>query len=626
MINTAAGAPTDPARQLAAVERWLQALDQHGLVSQALGETLRNTIMQSRAERLDIQDDPLLVTMLCGPTAVGKSSLINTLAGHQIARSGTGATTSAALIYVHDCDDPGRLFEYGEALGQLGRDGASIVRHNRDELLHKILVDTPDIDSVVAQHRELTAALVHCADIVLFVTSPEKYKNLQSARWVAQQREQRAVGFVLNKWDRASIGIQYNQRGDAERDFRAILAAEGFADPIIFKTTTLPASEAGDDENEAPLLGKWLAEALDSDARESIQDKRRRSAWGRLGAAIAPVAAELAIEHPYAGQIAGRLEETKVQAFILSQRDAMTLTSAVRYVRTPLLNRAMREPWQRISGTSTKLTSRFGWILAVPRAVGRLESAEKSPASAGSCGAAPEGFGHSPERLAADTVSELTHRAAVARLPLGNVPASWRETVADFDQQYRLLPGSVEGELLVEANRRSFRRLIGSATLLVLDAALTITLIAAFVRLAWGFITGNLVQGGVLLDGLALVGVFVLLSQLAKGGFFPPLQDRLRQVTGSRARKLVQNTWDKLLDSFTEQQKAAAELKDESARILSGIDQILLPHTPPRHVGKPVVDRLFGKKNSCPADASSSRQEEIEKLDPAKGRRSPIFD
>ena len=53
---------------------------------------------------------------------------------------------------------------------------------------------------------------MHSADVVLFVTTPEKYKTMQAAQWVAQQRRQRAMAFVLNKWDRDGIGLQYDCR------------------------------------------------------------------------------------------------------------------------------------------------------------------------------------------------------------------------------------------------------------------------------------------------------------------------------------------------------------------------------------------------------------------------------
>src|SRR5438874_2303781 len=160
---------TDPAGQLERLERWVVELRARGLSDEASLDRLQATLAQARGERLDAPADPLLVVMLCGPTAVGKSSLINALAGAAISCPGLGAMTSAAVLYVHEQDDPARLFEYGEAVGQLARQSHTVVRHRHDALLHKVLVDTPDIDSVVQQHRALTAALVHAADVVLFV-------------------------------------------------------------------------------------------------------------------------------------------------------------------------------------------------------------------------------------------------------------------------------------------------------------------------------------------------------------------------------------------------------------------------------------------------------------------------
>ena len=129
-----------------------------------------------------------------------------------------------------------RLFEYGEALGQLGRQPHSVVRHERDELLHKVLVDTPDIDSVMLQHRALTGALVFAADLVLFVTTPgEIQDHAVRGNWVSEQRQQRAMAFVLNKWDRQSFGLQYDRRDEVERDFRRELAKSGFDSPLLFK-------------------------------------------------------------------------------------------------------------------------------------------------------------------------------------------------------------------------------------------------------------------------------------------------------------------------------------------------------------------------------------------------------
>src|SRR5215831_17229416 len=231
--------PADPAGLLARLEHWSAELRARGLGDEVGLDRLEATLAQARGERLDAPADPLLVVMLCGPTAVGKSSLLNALAGADISCPGLGAMTSAAVLYVHEQDDSARLFEYGEAVGQWARQPHTVVRHRRDALLHKVLVDTPDIDSGLRQHRELTAALVQAADVVLFVTTPEKYKTMQAAQWVAQQRRQRAMAFVLNKWDRDGIGLQYDCREVVEHDFHRLLAESGFESPVLFKVSSL---------------------------------------------------------------------------------------------------------------------------------------------------------------------------------------------------------------------------------------------------------------------------------------------------------------------------------------------------------------------------------------------------
>ena len=63
------------------------------------------------------------------------------------------------------------------------------------------VVDTPDLDSFVVEHRALTKALLKAAGLVVYVFSPEKY--LEERTWSVLREEQAfsASVAVLNKVD-----------------------------------------------------------------------------------------------------------------------------------------------------------------------------------------------------------------------------------------------------------------------------------------------------------------------------------------------------------------------------------------------------------------------------------------
>ena len=54
---------------------WVVELRVRGLSDEASLDRLQATLAQARGERLDAPTDPLLVVMLCGPTAVGKTAV-----------------------------------------------------------------------------------------------------------------------------------------------------------------------------------------------------------------------------------------------------------------------------------------------------------------------------------------------------------------------------------------------------------------------------------------------------------------------------------------------------------------------------------------------------------------------
>src|SRR5205807_2297319 len=94
--------------------------------------------LRRQAEALEAEK-PLLVVMLMGGTGVGKSSLLNALAGGNIAQASFARpTTRDPVVYYHESLRTDRL---DPTLRQ-----CRLVPHDRPELEQKILAGTPDLD------------------------------------------------------------------------------------------------------------------------------------------------------------------------------------------------------------------------------------------------------------------------------------------------------------------------------------------------------------------------------------------------------------------------------------------------------------------------------------------------
>jgi energy-coupling factor transporter ATP-binding protein EcfA2 len=252
------------------------------------------------------------VVALAGPTGSGKSSLLNALAGAPVARVAvTRPTTSEALALVR-----------GEGAEPLLDWLAVRRRHDLGPGEGLVVLDLPDHDSVVTDHRTEAERLVGLVDLLVWVVDPQKYADAAvHERYLRRLSEHRDVlVVVLNQVDRLTDA----ERAAVHADLVRLLAEDGLAGVRVLDVSAR--TGAG-----VPDLQALLADAA----------RRRVAARERLEADLAVVAGGV-LEACGAGRGAGGAARTPLGSLVDALADAAGVPLVVEAVRGAHLARARR--------------------------------------------------------------------------------------------------------------------------------------------------------------------------------------------------------------------------------------------------------------------------------------------
>jgi energy-coupling factor transporter ATP-binding protein EcfA2 len=220
--------------------------------------------------RLRQSGAPILVALV-GSTGAGKSTLVNSLVGMQVSATGIRRpTTNSPVLACHPSDAhwfaenvflPTLPRVRQQGLAMPGRDGLLVLAASEGMPKGVALLDTPDIDSVVAAHREFAHQFLDASDLWLFMTSARRYADAAVWELLQDARDRGAsLGVVLSRVPPAAAP-------QLTAHFDAMLQANGLIDVRRFMIAETVIKDAKLPEEVARPVREWLEDTAQRDDR-----------------------------------------------------------------------------------------------------------------------------------------------------------------------------------------------------------------------------------------------------------------------------------------------------------------------------------------------------------------------
>src|SRR5215203_4815828 len=356
--------------------------------------------------RLAQMDAPALI-VVGGSTGAGKSTLLNSLVGSVVSPAGVlRPTTRAPLLAFHPDDlewfqSPRVLPGLPRASGGEARPGTVQLAPTPSLAPGLALLDSPDIDSVLAANRALANQLLAAADAWLFVTTAARYADAVPWEFLRAARDRgTALCVVLNRVP-----------ADADREvpahLRQMLRDEGLGDAELLVVAEVPLEAELLPVRALAPVRAWLDDlAADAQARAALVRRTLRGALASLPARAATVE-RAAMEQLSA---AADLRSETDEAYAAALREVEGALRSGSLLRGEVLAR-----WHEVVGTGDvmrALETRVGWVRD------RLRSlVTGTPAQEDDLRSAVEHRVEAVVRAAAERAAERTARAWRERVP-----------------------------------------------------------------------------------------------------------------------------------------------------------------------------------------------------------------
>ncbi|MDF2508749.1 MAG: hypothetical protein K0Q52_2608 [Microbacterium sp.] len=288
--------------------------------------------LQRSGERSQLSAEHTVVA-LAGATGTGKSTLFNLLTGADLARtSQQRPTTAFPLAAIAESSDiaagSAALLDW---LGVNERHELDVSPRHPEGL---VLLDLPDHDSVITEHRVRADHVTERADLLVWVTNPQKYADavLHSRYLIPLAGHEDSVVVVLNQLDR----LTHEDAAACLADLTRLVQADGLRARIL--GTSAHSGEG------VPQLEALIARAVD----------RREAATARLTADVRHAASELLAALPGTAPDARALADAR-----RSLVDALEHAAGIPLVVDAVRDSSLRDGFARTGWPPTR------WVRAL---------------------------------------------------------------------------------------------------------------------------------------------------------------------------------------------------------------------------------------------------------------------